>query len=295
MDMDPDNLKKKDWVGSGGSAFVYRVSPTVVVKIVRHRDDYKTEHPFLKEIRFFESIKSRTDRCPDIIECPDQFPVRLLHVKEYEDPGLVARWIRQLTPALEYVESMGCAHNDVHPRNCLLDNSFNLKLADFDCTTKIGQFVETAYTPWARMIPDGPLAGTYGLCGARSEQFAVGSVLYYMVYGQEPYEDLDLKDKDPQELDPCWYNVYPTMAMLAYDFKRKTGDVVSHAAAEHVSIQSVKERKACEALIQGGLLGPDLALTFQPMWRRGLHATIEKGLFGWSSPFSPMFIPISTS
>lgn len=50
------------------------------------------------------------------------------------------------------------------------------------------------------MVPPGPLKGTYGLCGVQTEQIAVGTVLYVMVYGHEPYEETDLKNQESEEL-----------------------------------------------------------------------------------------------
>lgn len=97
---------------------------------------------------------------------PDGLPGRLLQVNEHEELSLITRWIQQLTSALEYVEKTGFSHHDVHLRNCLLDKNLNLTLSDFDNATTIGQFLESAYTPSARMVPAGPLKGTDGLCGA---------------------------------------------------------------------------------------------------------------------------------
>lgn len=67
------------------------------------------------------------------------------------------------------------------------------------------------------------------------------------------------------------------MALVAYDFKWKTKDIAF--IAEKKTINHIKERNTCEALIQRGLLGPELALRFQPAWRRYLHA--EKRMFIW--------------
>lgn len=101
-----------------------------------------------------------------------------------------------------------------------------------------------------------------------------------MVYGHEPYDDVVLSaaewDRRFGEMEfpelhrhqvfdglisACWYNVYPTMALLVYDVKRKTKDMALNA--EYVVIDSAKETKACEALVRRGLLGPELALHFQ--------------------------------
>jgi len=327
-----DTLEKHKYVGGGLAAYIYHITPTIVVKAVRPNrtpEEKTEEHPFLKEIAFFKRLNECQDRCPSIIECflilPDYFFLsycahnaigprfydrqereigkssfrgRVIRVKEYEDPALVARWIQQLTSALEYVEKMGFCHNDLHASNCLLDENFNLKLTDFGRATTIGQFLDGVLPPRSRPILAGPLEGTYGLCSARTEQFAVGTLLYFMVYGHEPYDDIELSTAEWRRrfwelefpelnrnealdglISACWHNVYPTMALVAYDFKRKTKDMVSNA--EYVPIDSAKETKTCEALVRRGLLGPELTLQFQPAWRRYLHAIVERSTLIW--------------
>lgn len=110
-----------------------------------------------------------------------------------------------------------------------------------------------------------------------------------MVYGHKPYENINLdgpvlecrfEEVSFPELNrheifdslisACWYNVYPTMALVVYDFKRKTKHIAS--ASKYKFIDRAKERKTCEALIRKGILGPELALRFQPLWRKYLHA-----------------------
>ncbi|KAJ5621966.1 hypothetical protein N7528_005198 [Penicillium herquei] len=174
---------------------------------------------------------------------------------------------------------MGFCHNDLHASNCLLDSNFNLKLTDFGRATTIGQLLEGIFPPRALPIFDGPLQGSRGLCSARTEQFALGTLLYLMVYGQEPYEDIELSieewDRFGKELEfpklnrhevfdslisACWYNVYPTMALVAYDFKRKTKHMLGDTEPGYIAIDSVKETKTCQALVRKGLLGSELAL-----------------------------------
>ena len=329
-----NSLKKNDCVGFGNKSIVYKVGPTIVVKTVRDQNPKAEEHPFLRELNFYRCLNKRQDRSPDIVQCflalPDHlflsycdsnridlrfsehqerekrldgFPGRLIRVNNYENPALIARWIQQITSALEYVEKIGFSHNDLHARNCLLDHNLNLKLCDFDRATTVGQFLEGVFAPWARKLVDGPLKGSYGLCCARTEQFAVGTLLYFMVYGHEPYEDIDLAKQDPGELSrrfghmefpelnrhpvfdefisACWHNVYPTMALLAYDIKRKTKDIAINA--EYKIVDFASERKTCETLIQTGLLGPDLAFCFQPAWQRYLRVIAGKAMFIWRS------------
>lgn len=310
-----DTLEKHNWVGGGLDAYIYHITSTIVVKTVRQDlapEQQEAEHPFIKEIAFFKRLNECQDRCLNIVECflmlPDHLFLsycthnsisprlyerqerekakgtlrgRLVRVKEYEDPALVARWMQQLTSALEYVEKLGFCHNDLHASNCLLDGNLNLKLTDFGRATTIGQFLEGTLPPRAQPLLAGPLQGTYGLCSARTEHFAVGTLLYFMVYGHEPYDDvilsggewdrrfgqMEFPELDRDEvfdglISACWYNVYPTMALLAYDFKRKTKDIASNT--DHIHVDTKKETETCEALVRGGLLGPELAFRFQP-------------------------------
>lgn len=325
-----DTLKKHNGAGSGAYSFVYHVSPTIVVKSIRpdlSRDE-EEEHPFYRDIAFYKRLHEHHDRCPHIVDCflilPDhlflsfcanktfihhfheyqerennRFFGRLIRIKKYEDPALIARWIQQLALALEYVEKLGFCYKDLNTANCLLDENFNLKLTDFGRATTIGKFLEYTGAPWASKLMAGPLKGTFGLCSARTEQFAVGSFLCYMVYGHKPYEDINL---DGSEVDfrfnrmdfpelnrheifdglisACWYNVYPSMALLAYDFKRKTKDIAS--AAEYRTVDYAREKRSCEALLRQGILGPELALRFQMPWQKYLRAA--RDIFTWKSP-----------
>ncbi|RDW83578.1 uncharacterized protein DSM5745_03904 [Aspergillus mulundensis] len=336
-------LKRKDGVGTGNRSIVHRVTPTIVVKRVCDKgfwegipeESYDNgEHPFARELAFYKALNSRQDRCPEIVACflalPDYFFLsycelnrldlryferqerevrpsglhgRLIRVTGYEDIGLVARWVIQVTSALAYVEKMGFCHNDIAPRNCLLDRHLNLRLCDFDRATTFGQPVEGVVGPWARKLIAGPLKGSYGLCSARTEQFATGTLVYYMVYGCEPYEDelgpteydslrevgrrfsrLEFPDLNRNAvldkfISSCWHEVFPNMALTAYYIKRAAKDIALEPHVEEVDCG--KGRRDCERLIRDGLLGSELALSFQPAWRRYLHFFVAGARAVW--------------
>ncbi|KAJ6015817.1 hypothetical protein N7540_010408 [Penicillium herquei] len=291
-----DTLEKNWLVGGGTDALVYHVTPIIVVKAIRANRKPKKEdqeHPFDKEIAFYKGMRDHKDRCQDIVQCfliltdhlflsyceyrslgsrlgPHQerevtetaYFGRLIRIKEYEDPNLVARWIQQLSSALAHVEKLCFCHNDLHAGNCLLDSNINLKLSDFGRATTVGKFLEDMVAPRALPIRDSLLKGSYGLCSARTEQFALGTLLYLMLYGHEPYDDLELGseewDRFGKELEfpksnrnevldglisTCWYNVYPTMALVAYDFKRKTKHMTGDTEPGYITIDSAKETK----------------------------------------------------
>ncbi len=108
-----------------------------------------------------------------------------------EAEPLILRWMKALSGAAAWLESLGLAHGDIRPPNILLDTQDHLKLADFDNTMAIGTEVEVGTAPYAGVLGDeaGARRGTFGFLGPRTELFAVGSVFYYMIRGYEPYDD----------------------------------------------------------------------------------------------------------
>ncbi|OAL66335.1 hypothetical protein A7C99_1740 [Trichophyton rubrum] len=209
-----DALHKHNWLGGDAAAYVYHVSPTIAVKTIRldlsdPEKEWLEEHQLAKDIAFYKRLNERQDRCPHEVECslilPDHLFLsicsngaiekRYYKRQERENDHLFGRLLR-LTSALEYVEKMGYCHNDPRSGNCLLDARLNLKLTDFGCATTIGQYLEYTGAPWAARVSGGPLQGIFGLCSARTEQFALGSMVYFLVYGHEPHEEKSLEEPE---------------------------------------------------------------------------------------------------
>ncbi|KAL2830100.1 hypothetical protein BJY01DRAFT_240495 [Aspergillus pseudoustus] len=224
-------LRRKCGVGHGTASVVHKPLPT------------GSGQPFSSEIEFYKLLNSREDRCPGIIECFLALPDYLFLI----DSALIARWVHQISRALEYMEKMGFCHNDLAPRDCPLDSNLNMRLCDFDRATTVGQYLESIFAPWGQELTAGPLKGTYGLCGARTEQFALGTLVYCML------------------ISACWHNVYPAMALVAYDFKRKTIDFALEARREVIDF--AKEKKNCKKAV----------------WRRYLHFLAGKVMYLWQS------------
>lgn len=64
-------------------------------------------------------------------------------------------------------------------------------MIDFDNTAAIGTELGVAIAPYARLLgdEDSKYRNTFGFLNARSEQFAIGSIFYYMTRGFEPYDN----------------------------------------------------------------------------------------------------------
>jgi serine/threonine protein kinase len=174
-----DTLKEHNWIGGGLNAYLPR-HPNHCCENCASRPNPRrkgTRASFPQGDHISQTSRECRDRCAHILECflmppdhlflsycphkaiaprfykrqerntgPNGFHGRLIRVKEYEDPGLIARWIQQLTCALAYVERMGFCYNDLHESNCLLDGNFRLWSCHHHWTATWGCLASTSQT-----------------------------------------------------------------------------------------------------------------------------------------------------
>ncbi|KAJ5550785.1 hypothetical protein N7461_005483 [Penicillium sp. DV-2018c] len=212
------------WIWMGGISFVYEVHPRIVVKVPKP-DDYDREQ-FQKEVKIYE-IFSQHPPCPSIVQCflyadngifleymrdvtlctriqhnhtRDQQTAVVTKVEKLEPLSLRKEWMNDLAQAVAFLESLNLAHGDLRPENILLDRN-RLKLTDFDCTAEIGSDFEACMAPYGRLLSsneqDQGRCGSSGYLGPRTEQFALGSLYYFINYGFEVYGDRCLTE-DPK-------------------------------------------------------------------------------------------------
>ncbi|KAJ5287262.1 protein kinase domain-containing protein [Penicillium angulare] len=255
-------------IGSGGISSVYQVDCGIVVK-VPNSDEFSRQQ-FLKEIEIYKRF-SRQTACAFIVQCfhltddaiflenmRDQcLAIRIqgnhdydwekwvvIQVNKLEPLHLRLAWMNGITQAIAFLESLTLAHGDLRPENILLHDN-KIKVTDFDNTAPFGTPFWVCMEPWGRELTE-PEIGydtpgcPAGLLGPRTEQFALGSMYYYINYGMAVYEDKTLTvswrdrgiarrklfqdmqfpvlDCDPmidELIHKCWHNQFPTIASLA--------------------------------------------------------------------------------
>jgi serine/threonine protein kinase len=290
MDL-PKGLRKYDCVGVGAVAVVLRISREIVVKYPRSIESERFKH----EVEFYRLLDSQ-ESCPDIVQCflvlpnaiflsycsanslhkrflsrqirepTEDHTGRVIGVSAKDDVGTISRWLQQLVSAAAFLEKLCIAHNDLHPRNLLLDQCLNMKLSDFDSFGKIGEDLPGAPAPYARVLNYGPNKGGFGQCGARTEQFAIGSILYFMLFGYEPYEDTYLdgdeiinrfqdmrfpelgEDVLEKIVQRCWFEQFQSMNALKSEVLASTSDVATKV--EVFQVESAKGKEACKELVR---------------------------------------------
>lgn len=105
---------------------------------------------------------------------------------------------------LDYVHQAGVTHRDLKPENLLLDDQYNLRLADFGFAAPIAGTMRDestgAYTGLCKtmlgtssyMAPEIHLTQPYQ--GAQVDLFAAAVILFIMVAGHPPFSEASPKD-----------------------------------------------------------------------------------------------------
>ncbi|KAJ8681288.1 hypothetical protein QAD02_017075 [Eretmocerus hayati] len=151
-------------------------------------------HPNL--IRFLQAIET-THRVYIIMEFAENGSLLdIVRRDKFIDEERSRRWYRQLLDVLYYCHERGVVHRDVKCENLLMDRNYNLKLSDFG-------FARGHMQPTNGVVP---LSETF--CGSfayaspeilrgipyqpqMSDIWSSGVVLYTMVFGTLPFDELN--------------------------------------------------------------------------------------------------------
>lgn len=105
-------------------------------------------------------------------------------------------WARQTAEGVAYIHTKGVLHCDIHVRNILLDKNLEVKLVDFQ-----GRYI----SPDGTKVLDGFSSESsqsamprddYNQADRKTDIFALGSALYFIMTGHEPFPDLTSKDEE---------------------------------------------------------------------------------------------------
>lgn len=107
-----------------------------------------------------------------------------------QEPSMISlqqrqKWLWQAADILAFVHSKGIVHCDVHPNNFLVDEQLDLRLCDFSGSL-FGELDGKAMESTRFFLPRDPLATP----DVRSDLFALGSTMYYVMFGHQPYDNL---------------------------------------------------------------------------------------------------------
>ncbi|KAF2761775.1 kinase-like protein [Pseudovirgaria hyperparasitica] len=93
------------------------------------------------------------------------------------------QWVKEVVEGVELLHSHNVIQGDVGPHNCLLDIDLSLRICDFGGSSLDGS--QATVAPGVRYrLPN------LGEVTVKEDLFALGSTIYFIVTGHEPYEEL---------------------------------------------------------------------------------------------------------
>ncbi|XP_020087873.1 CBL-interacting protein kinase 24 isoform X1 [Ananas comosus] len=103
------------------------------------------------------------------------------------------RYFQQLVDAIDYCHSKGVFHRDLKPENLLLDSRGNLKVSDFGLSALTQQGVGLLHTTCGTPNYVAPeVLNKQGYDGAAADVWSCGVILYVLMAGFLPFNDVDL-------------------------------------------------------------------------------------------------------
>ncbi|RMZ81862.1 hypothetical protein DV738_g1990, partial [Chaetothyriales sp. CBS 135597] len=145
------------------------------------------------------------------------------------------QWVRAAVESISFVHSFGILHCDLSARNFLVADDLTLKLCDFAGSTLPGDHSAPLVSEEVRYRKiEGIAASTQS---TQTELFAIGSLIYEIITGHPPYDDLSDEDVEErygkQDLPPlenvqyahiiqkCWTSGYENAEAVAKDIQPK--------------------------------------------------------------------------
>ncbi|XP_022768512.1 CBL-interacting serine/threonine-protein kinase 8-like isoform X2 [Durio zibethinus] len=174
-----------------------------IMKLVRH--------PYV--VRLHEVIASRTKIyiILEFITGGELFD-KIIHNGRLSEAE-ARRYFQQLIDGVEYCHSKGVYHRDLKPENLLLDSLGNLKISDFGLSALPEQGVSLLRTTCGTPNYVAPEVLSHkGYDGAVADVWSCGVILYVLMAGYLPFDELDLttlysKIERAEFSCPSWFPV----------------------------------------------------------------------------------------
>ena len=189
-------------IGFGATAHVERLPSGHVIKSPKLNPYWPhAEEDHCRNMRTEAEVYRRIEGCPHFPKMIDWDSDSCCLTIEYLENGSLGdymetaspvsletqrRWGLHLATALKALHAANVIHCDLAPRNLLLDKSLHLYVADFAGSSVDGSTPSVA--PGPRFHPPG---APYRAAKSSDDLFALGSVLYLIASGHEPYPDLE--------------------------------------------------------------------------------------------------------
>jgi hypothetical protein len=202
-----DSYRLVDQIGQGGMSTVYhaidtRTQQEVAVKALA--PTISSDKRFVRRFRREAGLLFRL-RHPNIVPVTDYgeskgvvYLVMPLVVGDTLHDRLIqqkismqdlSRWVSQVSDALQFAHDQGVIHRDIKPANVMINRTGNALLTDFG----LARLAEGPHSLTGSMLMGtpgyiSPEQGRGQTIDARSDQYALGVILYQIAAGRLPFE-----------------------------------------------------------------------------------------------------------
>ncbi|KAF2760822.1 kinase-like protein [Pseudovirgaria hyperparasitica] len=145
------------------------------------------------------------------------------------------KWAQQAAESIAFIHSRNVIHCDIHPNNFLLDENLDIRLCDF-AGSLYGELDGKAMESTSFFLPRDPLSTP----NIKTDLFALGSVMYYIMTGREPFHGLQddeitarfMREEFPDVsefacghiISGCWTTKFNSALEVVVEFTRKVTD-----------------------------------------------------------------------
>jgi len=228
----------------------------------------KLNEIFYNEIKCMENLRhpnlvqmvGSSDKSVAIKEDGSELPVNYIAM-DYAENGEIFDFIaesgkfsekearyyfHQLIEALEYMHGEGYYHRDIKPENLLLDEEFNLQVADFGFTTK-AKVSHSKKGTYGYMCPEILAGEKYK--GSEADLFASAVILFILLSQHPPFVKAEPTDRyykriakdNGAQIDKFW-KVYEDEG-FSESFKDLFSRMCAYDSSDRMTLQEVKDHE----------------------------------------------------
>lgn len=170
----------------------------------------------------------------------------------YFSEKIARYYFHQMIEALEFVHTAGLAHRDIKPDNILLDDKFNIKIADFGFAGPLAGRTGTGYltTKLGTLPYQAPeINERKPYKGTEVDLFALAIVLFITISGTPPFTQADKSEFYyklivNQKWDTFWkYHIKgkPSPNFFSEEFKSLIKSMFDYEPTNRLTIAQIKE------------------------------------------------------
>ncbi|KAJ6016303.1 hypothetical protein N7540_010894 [Penicillium herquei] len=202
-------------IGRGGECFIGAIDDSTVLKypcIPGNNESVHIEAQLLEVLRSHPRIitsKGITEHGLMIQRASNGSLSEYMAAQSFISSDQRLLWCKEAAEAVSYIHGKNVIHCDINLRNLLVDKNLDLLLADFQGMLKSDDG-KTLLDGLSRECSKSNMPRCHGDdAGVKTDLFALGSAIYFIMTGHEVFPELDSWEDDEEILSRFQYGQFP--------------------------------------------------------------------------------------